>query len=129
MKRPLILLGLAVAAPLTLVGCANHMTYGVGMSWYSHPYSVWYDGFYGPFYDGYWGTDGYFYFRLDMISSAYRRADPGHFYRQPPARNMERYRHYEGRSYEPPRGTRMPNYPARGDGSRDRDRPRDRDRD
>ncbi|MCB2059142.1 MAG: hypothetical protein R3E09_10995 [Novosphingobium sp.] len=118
MKRFPVLAALALAA-LPLSGCADgHYRYGMGVGWVSHPYNVWYDGYYGPFYDGYWGTDGFFYFRLHDRDNHYRRGDDGHF-RRGDARPAPRYRPYEGRTHEPPRGTRMPNYPSR-DGRGDR---------
>lgn len=125
MKRALVTLALAAAAPLGLAACADGYTrvgVGYGTAWHSYPYSVWYDNYYGPFYDGYWGTDGYFWFRLFSSDRTYRRADPRHVYRERP-QYAERYRYYEGRSYQPPRGAHVPNYPS----SPDRDRDRDRD--
>jgi len=127
MKRMIAFLPLALAA-LPLSGCVEGpYRYGVGMEWHSHPYDVWYDGYYGPFYDGYWGSDGYFYFRLDIHSRSYRRGHPDHFRRYYRG-NDRRFRRYEGKTKEPPRGTRMPSYPPRA-GDRDRDYRNDRDRD
>ena len=119
MNRFPVLAALALAA-VSITGCADgRYRYGMGVGWVSHPYHVCYDGYYGPFYDGYWGTDGFFYFRLDRVDRHYRRGDDGHF-RRGESRPSPQYRPYEGRTREPPRGTRMPNYPGhdRHDGRR-----------
>lgn len=133
MKRPLILVGLALAAPLALGGCTNHMNAGYGMGWYSSPYSVWYDGYYGPFYDGYWGNDGDFYYRLSRDGD-YRRADGGHFRRERPHYvgrdyhgNRDRgdhrnFRHFEGHTRHPAHGMMPPHYPSHGRNDRGHDR-------
>lgn len=122
MRRSTALLALALAG-LSLAGCADgRYRYGGGVTWASYPYNVWYDGYYGPLYDGYWGTNGFFYFRLHD-RDRYRRGDHEHF-RRGGTQPDPRFRRYEGNTREPPRGTRMPNYPREGrrdgqDGRRD----------
>ena len=111
MKRSVALAALALSM-LSLGACVDGpYRHGVGVGWVSYPYHVWYDGYYGPFYDGYWGTDGLFYFRLDSRDNHYRRGDDRHF-RRSDVRPAPNYRPYDGRTREPPRGTRMPNYPS-----------------
>ena len=134
MKRTLITLALAAAAPLALSACMEdgYTTTSVGIGWQSYPYDVWYDDYYGPFYDGYWGTDGFFYYRLLQNQNVWRRADQNHFRRQPPA-NTDRYRQYNGSTHQPPPNAKLPNYPGWGTGpnqgqSHDQNRNRDRNR-
>lgn len=126
MKRSIALAALALAS-VPLAACVDDgYNYGVGVGWRSYPYDVWYDGYYGPFYDGYWGTDGFFYYRQFEHDRHYRRANRGHFrrdgdhfYRDRPTVPDPRFRRYDGRTRQPPQGTRMPRYPR---DDRDRDR-------
>lgn len=110
MKRPTALLAVALAAA-SLTGCMDGR-YGHGgyIGWRDYPYHGWYDDYYGPIYDGYWGLDGLFYFRLDGRDARYRRDDHQHF-RRDDARPDSRFHRFEGMTREPPRGTRMPNFP------------------
>lgn len=109
MKRTVAAIALGLAATLPSA-CANDI-YGRGVvSWSSYPYYGWYDGFYGPFYDGYWGTDGFFYFRLTIGDTVFRRDRERHFRREA-VRNNARFQRFERTFSPPPRGTRMPNFP------------------
>jgi hypothetical protein len=94
MKRTLLKLALAAAAPLGLAACVNGYTgldvgygggYGYGYPGYYpaygygwDPYDVWYDGFYGPYYNGYWATDGYFWYQGG--DRRWHRGDRNHFH-------------------------------------------------
>lgn len=113
MKRMSRSLGLALVmslAMLPLSGCVSnryHHSHVVG--WSTYPYYGWYDGFYGPFYDGYWGTDGDFYYRLHRDDRVYHRDDRQHF-RHDSDRPDDSFHRFEGRTHQPPEGTRMPNF-------------------
>jgi len=122
MKRSLILIALACGS-VSLAGCVrDYGGYEADVGWRSYPYSVWYDNHYGRLYDGYWGTDGFFYFRLFVNDRNYRRAAPGHVFRDRPPQRRDDFRRYDGHSRRPPTGTDMPYYPGPGDRDRDRDR-------
>ena len=110
MKRMSKSLILALAT-LSLSACVSggyHHAHMVG--WGTYPYYGWYDGFYGPIYDGYWGDDGDFYYRLHRDDRVYHRDDHEHFRLRDADRPGNNFHRIEGRTHEPPQGTRMPHF-------------------
>lgn len=118
MTHSIVKTGLALAlVSLPLTACVEGgYNNRVGSAWASQSYDGWYDGYYGSIYDGYWGSDSYFYYRQNE-RDPYRRGDRAHFQRGEAAPNSG-YHRFDGQTRQPPRGTRMPQYPAHRDDNR-----------
>lgn len=118
MRRPM-LLACAALGLASLSGCADGYYGRTSVGWSAYSYGGWYDGYYGPFYDGYWGSDGFFWFRLSLYDTRFRRDDRRHFQRENP-RADPRYRRFDRTMPQRPPTAQMPSFP-RQDQGRDRD--------